>query len=187
MPFTYAEVADNEKKGVTARLPAPANYAPVSAVVRPGDFDACVATIGQHFLATLADLQDRYDVAEITIGKTYIKRRRAGNAPVERDNVRNWMWAGVSSRWNATYKRRDYDGLIVGYCFVRADVPAGLLANGMDQEHLALTYERAVTTWLRAQPAAHGLVHEGDDGGGGRRGKKTYAGYVLYMAFRYAD
>jgi len=187
MPHDYDEVASGDKRGVVVDLPAAAAYAPVSAVVTRGNFDACVATIGRHFLDILTDLNRYADVAEITIGKTYIKRRRTSRAPVERDNARHWGWEGPSSRWSNKYKKLNYNGLIVGYCFVRSDVPAGLDANGMDQEQLTLTYERAVTTWLRAQPVAGPLLRDGDDGGGGRRGKKTYAGYVLYMAFRFAD
>ena len=191
--YGYDDIATRVHKGYTYWLvsdPTTGNsidpgYAAVSTAA---DFDAALQTLGDHSLAVLDDLraQSGRRIAEVTVGKTYVKRNKA-KAHFDSLDGDTWAIEGVRNRWNNRYKQPnwDCDGLIVITCFERSDVPAALAAHRIDHQDLCLKYEECLSSWLKRNMGKHrGRIRDGDTGGGGRR-SKTHAGFVLYLAFRF--
>lgn len=158
-----------------------------SAVTTTAEFDAVVAQLGAHVQLVLADLtaQSGRAVETLTIGKTFVTKFVRGRRFSITDS-RTWRMDGPRSRWNTRYKKQPFncDGLVVFTGMCAADVPPALAAHRMNHEQLALTYEDHLTEWLRTRIGNTAIKNE-DAGGGGRRARQ-HAGFVLYMAFRFA-
>ena len=95
---------------------------------------------------------------------------------------------GLTSRWKKTYEPAEYDCLVAFSAFVADDVPQPLRIFDVDHEMLALLFEASLEK--RFNDDAHTfspLLDNTDRGGGGRRSKTQYAGYLLYVAVKFAD
>lgn len=159
-------------------------------------FDDCIEHYVKRVLALvnetnrLVAVQDQR-VVQVRIGKTFAPLRK-NTSPSQTKNQgldpRLSTLVGLKSRWHRHYgpSRAQYQFMAPLLCVTRHDVPATLRALRGDQQLFASILEYALDQELCKERKRLALDFQisGDCGGGGRRGKKTYAGYFVYCAIK---
>lgn len=148
-------------------------------------FDKNVETLGKHVRKILMHFaEDSKKMVRFKVGKSYVDRLGSIFNP---SDASNWKWSGVAKRWQ---KYQNFNALVVFYAFTRDDVLAcqHLVNHRMDNQSLALLYERAVEAWCEQDEFLSVLHTESKDPGGGGKMKRDEAdGFVLYVAVTLAD
>jgi len=146
------------------------------------NFDEQVKIISHHIndIVNKVETESKRKVINIRIGKTFAPRNQRTRAKFSTDDASTMRIEGLRSRWSS-YAKAGFSCLVGVAAFGGSDVPELLADHGLDQELLALVYERAVE---RACRALNMPVDNPDTGGGGRCTSKLYASYLVYVAIK---
>ena len=127
--------------------------------------------------------QSEKEIESFCIGKTYAERK---TGKVFKPTDKNtWRVGGISDRWRNKYKKEGYDGLVVLGAVTRAMLNSKGDTKCWNQQKYALALESTLIIHYAYEDCDKRLANTTLEPGM-LQGKES-AGYVVYVAFKYAQ